>query len=125
MNKTVLNIGLGPSLQMTEGTPIGFALETVMRSFKSAYIEFRSAATTPELGEDTLVVIIPDEAVSGARLTRLSEILGQDCLASVRTVHPEYGSGPAIEVVDLFGPRAHHWGTFDASKFLQPSRNPF
>lgn len=107
---TILNIGLGPSQVRPEGTTLGEAMDAIMRTVRTAYVEF----VTVSNGEPTLVVVLPhNSGLSVSTLYRLSEKLGQDCIAMLSPVFPN-GT--------LVGPASDKWGQFDVKQFVFPVR---
>lgn len=110
--KTILNVGLGPSKAAPNGISLGRAVDAIMRSFGSAYLEFRTVTD----GEPTVVVVV-DAPLLADQISRLSGALDQDCIASVRVV------GGLLSDGALHGPHAADWRPFDPAQFILPTRN--
>ena len=112
--KTMRNIGLGPSEAAPQGINLGRAVDTIMRTFGAAYLEFRTVTD----GEPTVVVVLDDiRATSEVLFHKLAESLDQDCIAAFYVLAPGAGHG------DLHGPKAAKWLPFDPTKFIFPTRN--
>jgi len=102
-----LNIGLDvPHTQANHARQAANALRLLTDTFSHVTVRQAQSATEPTL----VVTLSASPARVYADVARISEALGQDCIAVYC---------PQRQVGALVGPRASAWGTFNKANFIE------